>query len=113
MRRSQTVGKHADNGKRIYEARSEKGLTQMQVCELVPLSHRQYVRLENGEHLPSGPMRDRLAAVLGVDRLTIKSGDDNPEEAADLGEPFRGNGSRGSSARSRPRASKGEGEVAA
>lgn len=95
MRRATTVGKHADNGERIYQARQDKGLTQMQVCDLVPLSHRQYVRLENGEHLPSGPMRDKLAAVLGVDRLTIKSGDD-PEEAADNGEPFRDRTGRGS-----------------
>lgn len=81
MQRATIVGKHAENGKVIRRARRLKGLTQMQVCEAASVSHRQYVRLENGEHLPGGPLRDRLAETLGVERDEIKSNDDDEEDA--------------------------------
>ena len=79
MRRSTTVGRHSDNGRRIFDSRRDRKLTQMQVCALAGVSHRQYVRLENGEHLPSGDLRDRLAEVFGVPRESIKSADDDEE----------------------------------
>lgn len=79
MRRSTIVGRFAENGTRIFRARRLKGYTQMQVCDLAGVSHRQYVRLENGEHLPGAALRDRLADVLGVTREEIKSGDDDEE----------------------------------
>src|SRR5438067_1935218 len=84
MRRATTIGRHADNGQKIFRSRRSKGLTQMQVCESVGVSHRQYVRLENGEHLPSGALRDRLAEVFGVDKSEIKSGDDEDEASDSL-----------------------------
>jgi transcriptional regulator with XRE-family HTH domain len=82
MRRATIVGKYAENGQRIFTARRRKGFTQMHVCELAGVSHRQYVRLENGEHLPSEGLRDRLADTLGLERSEIKSGDDEDEESA-------------------------------
>lgn len=81
MRRATTTGRHADNGRVIFKARRRKGLTQMQVCAIAGVSHRQYVRLENGEHLPGGGLRDRLADAFGVKPNEIKSSDDDEEDS--------------------------------
>ena len=80
MRRATIVGKHAENGMRIFRARRRKGLSQVALGHAAGISHRQIVRLENGEHLPSGEHADRLAEALGIDRKEIGSSDDEDEE---------------------------------
>lgn len=80
MRRATTVGRHAENGLRIFRARKRKGLSQVALGNAAGISHRQIVRLENGEHLPSAEHRDLLAEALGLDRTQISSGDDDEEE---------------------------------
>lgn len=79
VRRATTIGRHSENGLRIFRARRRKGLSQVALGEAAGISHRQIVRLENGEHLPSGEHRDRIAEALGVDRQEIQSSDDDEE----------------------------------
>lgn len=79
MRKSTTIGRHAANGQIIFRARRRKGLTQTQLGDAVGVTYRQIIRLENGEHQPSGPVREKLAQVLGIDRTSLGSGDDDEE----------------------------------
>lgn len=40
------------------------------------------IRLENGEHLPSSSLRNRIAEELGANRDAIQSADEEDEESA-------------------------------
>lgn len=88
MRKATTVGKHAANGRVIYVARKRKGLTQTELGDLAGIRYRQIIRLENGENLPTGRVRDKIAAALDLDPAKILSGDDDPEVALP-GDTFR------------------------
>lgn len=93
------VGPHAENGRRIREARKQRKLSQTLLGDAAGVTYRQIIRYENGEHLPSGDVRDRLADALGLDPALIESADDSQEDAADSDGPFRGGGAGGGAAR--------------
>jgi transcriptional regulator with XRE-family HTH domain len=100
MNKSTNVGKWSENGKAIRRARLRTGLSQEKLAALIGTTRRHMIRLENGEHLPLGTLRDRLCDVLGIDHDAIQSGDDE-QEVALPGDTFPGNGTRGSTPRAR------------
>lgn len=75
--------RHEANGAAITRARRNKGISQERLSVMVNTTRRHMIRLENGEHLPSGDLRDRIAEACGVERAEIKSADDDAEEESD------------------------------
>ncbi|HXJ62765.1 MAG TPA: helix-turn-helix transcriptional regulator [Actinomycetota bacterium] len=73
--------KWADNGKAMARARRRAGVSQENLAAQVGITRRHMIRLENGEHLPSGELRDRIAGAVGVDVDEIQSADDDEEES--------------------------------
>jgi transcriptional regulator with XRE-family HTH domain len=71
----------ADNGARIRRARKRKGLSQENLALTVGTSRRHMIRLENGQHLPSGPLRDGIAAACDIEPSEIQSADDEDEDS--------------------------------
>lgn len=69
-----------DNGKSIRRLRLKTGKSQETVAVEIGTTRRHMIRLENGEHLPTAKMRERLAAALGVDGSEIQSCDDEDDE---------------------------------
>ena len=70
----------AENGAKIRRARELTGLGKEKFADQVGTTRRHMIRLENGEHLPSGPLRDRIVEVTGTEER-IESSDDQDEEA--------------------------------
>lgn len=91
MRKALIVGKHAANGRRIFDARRRKGFTQTELGIAAGITYRQIIRLENGENLPSGGVRDRLAEALGLPRESIATGDEDEDSElpADLSQALQ------------------------
>lgn len=66
----------AENGARIRSARRRSGKSQEGLAAEVGTTRRHMIRLENGEHLPSGELRDRIAEHTGQPKETFQSADD-------------------------------------
>ena len=82
MNRATTVGRWSENGKAIRKARRYAGFSQERLAVAISTTRRHMIRLENGEHLPSGSLRDRIIEATGAERATIQASDDDEEEAA-------------------------------
>lgn len=68
-----------DNGARIRHARQQAKKSQERLAAEVGTTRRHMIRLENGEHLPSGMLRDRIAEATGHPAETLQSADDEDE----------------------------------
>lgn len=68
-----------ENGAAIRRARKRSEKSQERLAAEVGTTRRHMIRLENGEHLPSGALRDRIAAATGSDPSEIQSSDDEDE----------------------------------
>lgn len=68
-----------DNGRKIRHARQLTGLSQENFAPLIGTGRRHMIKLENGEHRPSGELRDRIVEVTGT-KEQIESSDDDKEE---------------------------------
>jgi transcriptional regulator with XRE-family HTH domain len=68
-----------DNGRKIREARKLTGLSQENFAPLIGTGRRHMIKLENGEHRPSGVLRDRIVELTGTQER-IESSDDEEEE---------------------------------
>lgn len=77
--------RHADNGAQIRRARKRIHLSQERFAAEVGTTRRHLIRLENGEHLPGGALRDRIADLAGQARDSIQSSDDEDEESGAMG----------------------------
>jgi DNA-binding XRE family transcriptional regulator len=83
-----TVTKHHENGQRIERARKlvpspnggrQHWISQEDFAPLVGTTRRHVIRLENGEHRPSGELRDRIVEVSGTTEQ-IESSDDEEDD---------------------------------
>jgi len=70
----------ADNGAAIRRARKRVGKSQERLAAEIGTTRRHMIRLENGEHLPSGGLRDRIVEATGDASGAIQSSDDEDEE---------------------------------
>jgi transcriptional regulator with XRE-family HTH domain len=68
-----------DNGAKIRQARKLTGLSQENFAPLIGTGRRHMIKLENGEHRPSGELRDRIVEVTGTTEQ-IESSDDEEED---------------------------------
>jgi transcriptional regulator with XRE-family HTH domain len=69
------------NGDRIRRARKRAGISQEALALNVGTTRRHMIRLENGEHLPGTPLRNRIASAVGVDPSAIQASDEDDEES--------------------------------
>lgn len=51
---------------RLYKIRNERGLTQMEIAKLIPMTQPSYSRLENGFQEPNLAQLKKIAEVLNV-----------------------------------------------
>lgn len=79
-----TLRRWQENGGNIARLRRRSGISQEKLAAQVDTTRRHMIRLENGEHLPSGGLRDRIADAIGADRSEIQSADDEDEESEPL-----------------------------
>jgi len=70
-----------ENGARIRSARKQAGFSQERLAAEVQTTRRHMIRLENGEHLPSGKLRDRIAEATGQPASSLQAADDEDEES--------------------------------
>lgn len=76
---------HRENGDKIKSLRSRLGgVTQDAAAARVGISRRYFIQLETGEKLPSGELRDRIAAVLGGAPGELQASDDDEESSLPL-----------------------------
>lgn len=68
-----------ENGRKIRAARQLTGLSQENFAPLIGTGRRHMIKLENGEHRPSGRLRDRIVEVTGTEER-IESSDDEEED---------------------------------
>lgn len=69
------------NGDKILSLRRHAGgASQEHFAKLAGISRRYWLQVETGEKLPSGVVRDKIAAALGCDPSEIRSSDDEDEE---------------------------------
>jgi hypothetical protein len=86
MESTATPSKHrfAESGAAYRAARhpdpdSPPILSQAKLAEAVGTTRRHIIKIENGEHRPGRPLRNRIADVLGVERSTLPcAADDSP-----------------------------------
>ncbi len=66
---------------RLEEMRSQKGLTQQELADLVSVSRQTIISLERGRYNPSITLAFRLGRLFGVpvEQLFIYSDEDNHE----------------------------------
>jgi transcriptional regulator with XRE-family HTH domain len=57
---------YRENGRKIRRARRLTGLSQQDFAVELGSSRRHLIRLENGQHLPSPPTRDRIVDLTGT-----------------------------------------------
>ena len=76
-----TQHRFAENGKVIRRARRRTGLSQENFAVQVGTTRRHMIRLENGEHLPTRALRDRILEQTGS-QDEIRSSDDEDEESS-------------------------------
>lgn len=73
------------NGEKILRLRKlAGGASQEHFAQVAGISRRYWVQLETGEKLPSGVVRDKVAAALACEPSEIQSSDDEDEDLADL-----------------------------
>ena len=72
------------NGNVIRRLRKRAGISQERLAAQVDTTRRHMIRLENGEHLPSGVLRDKIADAIGADRSAIQSADEDDEESSQM-----------------------------
>lgn len=82
MTKATTVGRWHEAGASLRRLRRRVGISQERLAEQVGTTRRHMIRLENGEHLPSGALRDRITEALGVPRESLQSSDGTGEVAA-------------------------------
>jgi transcriptional regulator with XRE-family HTH domain len=70
-----------ENGARIRQARQQAQKSQERLAAEVSTTRRHMIRLENGEHLPSGALRDRIAEATGQPAESLQSADDEDESS--------------------------------
>ena len=58
-------------GSRLKEIRKSKKITQESLAELLDLSQRQLIRIENGENFPSSETISKISLVLGVELASL------------------------------------------
>ena len=82
--------RYQENGKRIRRARQlvpspaagngrKAWISQEDFAPLIGTGRRHLIKLENGEHRPSGELRDRIVEVTGT-KEQIESSDDDEED---------------------------------
>ena len=61
--------RYPESGSALRAARRSRlpSISQERLAEAVGITRRHMIRLENGEHRPSGDLRDKIAVELGVD----------------------------------------------
>ncbi len=69
-------------GARIEKARKRTGLSQERFAPVVGTTRRHMIRLENGEHRPSGELLARIAEQTGQPAESFGYPSDEDEEAA-------------------------------
>lgn len=70
-----------ENGAVIRAARKVAGKSQERLASEVGTTRRHMIRLENGEHLPSSDLRNRIAEATGQSAKSIQSSEDDDEES--------------------------------
>lgn len=84
---NQTTERHfpfSENGARIRSFRKRAGKSQENLASEVGTTRRHMIRLENGEHLPSSDLRNRIASATGREPEEIQSADDEEEASMPL-----------------------------
>jgi len=81
METAEHAHRFAENGKSIRRARKRTGLSQENFAAQIGTTRRHMIRLENGEHLPTRALRDRIVEQTGGED-EIRSSDDEDEESA-------------------------------
>lgn len=71
--------KYFDLGQRIRRARKRAGISQERLAGLVGITRRHLIRIENGEHLPSRELRNRLAESTASPRDELAVDEDDEE----------------------------------
>lgn len=79
---SQRFHPYSSNGDTMKRLRKRAGISQERLAAAVGTSRRHMIRLENGEHLPSTPLRDKIADAIEAPRDAIQSADDDEEVAS-------------------------------
>jgi transcriptional regulator with XRE-family HTH domain len=71
----------AKNGRiiRRFREQLEPKVSQERFADIVKTSRRHMIRLEQGYHLPSRDLRDRIAEAVGTTPEAIQSSDDDEE----------------------------------
>ena len=69
-----------ENGIAIRAARKLVSKSQERLAAEVGTTRRHMIRLENGEHLPSAALRDRIVEATGAESGSIQSSDDDDED---------------------------------
>lgn len=57
-------------------------MSQERFADVIGTTRRHMIRLENGEHLPSVALRDRIAEATGETRDKFQAADDDEESSA-------------------------------
>lgn len=63
----------------VANHRPDRPISQADFADLVGVSRRHYIRLENGEQRPRGSLRDRIVEITGTEEK-IESDDDEEED---------------------------------
>jgi transcriptional regulator with XRE-family HTH domain len=71
-------------GRRIQRARKDKHWSQHQLAQAVDVQDNAVSRWENGRHMPSPPMLERIGNALGVPAESFLLVSDDEDEGFDL-----------------------------
>lgn len=74
-----TPHKYAELGQRLRRARKRAGISQENLAVSVGITRRHLIRLENGEHLASRDLRNRIAAETGAKSEDLRSEEDDED----------------------------------
>lgn len=77
------------NGARIRRARHLTGLSQEAFAPLIGTSRRHMIRLERGQHLPGGPLRDRIVDFTQTEEQILSADDDEEADPLSLDDFLR------------------------
>lgn len=72
------------NGRIIRRFRDqlEPKMSQERLAAIIGTTRRHMIRLENGEHLPSIALRDKIAEAVGTSREAIQAADEDDEDSS-------------------------------
>ena len=68
-------------GEALRRLRMEKGLSQQQLADRLPIDRTSVISWETGRHLPNGPMLSQIATALGVDTAVLTAAAEDSGEA--------------------------------